>query len=159
VAVALGLHGVKMAEATVASMNENLLQSNLLTIYRLNLETSKFFEANPRLIRFFDKMDRKAVSDQVLMDEFSKLSDQDQTLVRLGCQKVADLMQVIFLQRMLLPAEDWDDWWRYMADQFDESPVLRDYLSKRQNWYAFLAAIQPEKRDSYYRGPAAKKVK
>jgi hypothetical protein len=159
VAVLLGLHGVKTAEKTVTTMTDMLRENNLLTVYTLNLETAKFFEANPGLIKFFDKMDRKPISDEALMEEFAKLSEQDQILVRLGCQKIADFMQVTFLQRSLLPAEDWDNWWRYMGDQFDESPILRDYLAKRQTWYAYLSAIQPDQRASYYRGPQRQPAK
>jgi hypothetical protein len=156
VAVLLGLHSMRISEKTVETMAENVRQANLLGIYSLNLESSKFFDAHPLLVKFFDKMYRPEMTDKQLQEEFDKLDEAQKSLVWLGCDKVADLMQVTFLQRDKLPDADWNNWWNGMCDDYDESPMLREYVSKRRKSYAFIDAIKPEARDQYFRGAKPK---
>jgi hypothetical protein len=73
-------------------------------------------------------------------------------MVYLGCERIADFTQVAFVQREALPADEWNTWWTYMADQYDESPIFRDYLAKRATWYSFPDAVKAENRAKYYRG-------
>lgn len=156
VAVLLGLHSMRTSERSLETMSENVRQSNLLGIYSLNLESSKFFDAHPQLVKFFDKLYRPEMTDKQLQEEFDKLEDSQKALVRLGCDKLADFMQVAFLQRDKLPDADWNNWWSSMCDEYDESLVLREYLMKRRKAYAFINAIKPETRDKYYRGEKPK---
>lgn len=152
VAVLLGLHGMRTSERSLETMSENVRQANLLGIYSLNLESSKFFDAHPHLVKFFDKLYRPEMTDKQLQDEFDKLDESQKSLVRLGCDKMADLMQVTFLQRDKLPDADWNNWWSSMCDEYDESLVLRDYVAKRRKSYAFIEAIKPGVRDQFFRG-------
>ena len=39
-----------------------------------------------------------------------------------------------------------------MCDDYDESPMLREYVMKRRKSYAFIDAIKPEARDQFFRG-------
>jgi hypothetical protein len=157
VAVWLGLRSMRVAEDTLRTTAESLRQSNLATIYGLGSETTKFIEANPQLSRFFDKTHRRPdMTDEELWQEFKKLPEDQQIVVDLGCDRIADFMQVAFVQRSVLPADEWNKWWSYFADQYDESPILRGYLVKRAAWFAFTDAIKPENRAAYYRGPETK---
>jgi hypothetical protein len=60
--------------------------------------------------------------DQALADEYQKLPEEDQVLIYVGCEKIADFSEIAFMQRDLFPSDDWDTWWRYMADTYDEAP-------------------------------------
>jgi hypothetical protein len=152
IALFLGLRSMRVAEDSLRATGDSLRQSNLATIYTLDMETTKFFEANPKLSKFFDKMHRPPMTDPELEAEFQKLSEEQRVLVYLACERITDFMQVTFVQRDALPADEWDTWWRSFGDQYDESPVLRDYLAKRSTWYAFVEAIKPENRAKYFRG-------
>jgi hypothetical protein len=152
VALFMGVRSLRVAEDSLRATSESLRQSNLATIYALGLEVTKFQDEHPKLARFFDKALRKPITDQELWEEYKKLPEEEQTLVYLGCQRIADFSQIAFVQRDMLPADDWDTWWSYITDQYDESPIYRDFLSRRPTWYAFLEAIKSENRAEYYRG-------
>jgi hypothetical protein len=156
VAMLLGLHAMRTAEESLRSSAEFTRQSNLLAIYNLNQESMKFFEANPALVPYFDKTYRAGKTDQEVLESVPKLPQNQKILLELACEKIADFMQVVFLQRDVLPAQDWDNWWSSICDQYDEGPLLRDYLQRRAKWYAYGTALLPENRGKYYRLPAKK---
>jgi len=155
--------------------NKSLRQNNLATIYTLGFEVTKDQQENWKIAKFLDKELRQAwVTEKALWgefeklpkeqqtkelrdeytkmwDEYSKLEEKDQTMLYLGCMKIADFSQIAFMQREVLPNEDWNTWWSYIADQYDESPFYRVYLSKRPTWYAFLDAVKPQNREKYVR--------
>ena len=167
-----------MSWNSVVTTGESLRQSNLATIYTLSGELTRFDQENPALSKFFDKEARRKpwVTEEDLRketpDEYTKLWEDFEALdknnrgdryeqfkVYMACQRIADFSQLAFLQRDVLPAEDWDTWWNYITDQYDESPLYRIYLAKRARWYSpeFVEAVKPDPRDpthraKYYRG-------
>jgi hypothetical protein len=149
VAVALYI-GIVSLRAT----NNSLRQSNLATIYTLGAEITKVEQATPSIAKFFDKTRRPAMTDEEIWGEFKKLPPDEQTRIKLHCEQIADFLQIAFLQREALPADDWDTWWSYSIDLYDESPIYRDFLAQRPRWYVFMGqgAFKPENRARYYRG-------
>ena len=158
-AIFLGLRSLHVAEDSQRATSESLRQNNLATIYTLGFEITKFQEEHPKVARFFDKELPRPMTDQEMWEEYKKLPEEDQILVYVGCEKFADFSEIAFMQRELLPPDDWDTWWSYITDQYDESPIFRDFLSKRPTWYAYLEAIKPENREEYYRGYQRKQRK
>jgi hypothetical protein len=171
VAIALGL-------VSLRETNKSLRQNNLATIYTLGFEITKYQQENPKLAKFLDKQLRQPwitekeylaeVEAEVeklpkeqqakardeykkLWEEYSKVDEDKQTLLYLGCERIADFSQIAYMQREVLPDEDWNTWWSYITDQYDESPFYRVFLSKRPTWYAFLEDIKPGKRDRMFR--------
>lgn len=71
------------------------------------------------------------------MDEFHMGNDQNKIAIWHGCEKLSDFIQLTFNQRHLIPKEDWETWWNYFLDLYQESPVLREFLKTRKNWYSF----------------------
>lgn len=134
--------------------NKSLRQSNLATIYTLGAEIIKVEQATPSIVKFFDKTRRPAMTDEEIWDEFKNLHPDEQTRIYLHCTQIADFLQIAFLQREALPADDWDTWWSYSIDLYDESPIYRDFLAQRPQWYVFMGegALKPENRAGYYRG-------
>lgn len=137
---------------SIWATSENLRQSNMAMIYSFGFEITKFREEHPKLAKFFDKGLRRPMTDQELWDEYMKLPEEEQTLIYLGCERMADFSAIAFFQREALPDDDWDTWWSYIVDQYDENPIYRDFLSKRPTWYAFLDAVKPANRGKYFRG-------
>ena len=164
--------------ASLRETHNSLRQSNIDTIYSLGFEVTKYQEENPNLAKFLDKELRqpwiteqdywsdfdkhatdlskeeqaKVREEYVKMwDEYRMLDEHGQTLLYLGCERIADFSQIAFMQREILPDEDWNTWWSYLTDQYDESPFYRIFLSKRPSWYAFIDAIKPQNRDSFFR--------
>jgi hypothetical protein len=136
----------------LTQLRNSLTQNNLTTIYTLGSEILKFQQAHPKLAKFFDKELRPSTTEEQLKEEYEKLSEEERTLIYLGSEQLADFSQIAFMQRDILPADDWDTWWSYITDQYDESPIYRDFLLKRSAWYAFLEEVKPENRAKYYRG-------
>jgi hypothetical protein len=143
-ALIFGAGSLIVAVNSLRATSESLRQSNLSTTYTLGFEIDRFQEDHPKLAKFFDKAIRGPLSDQALADEYQKLSAEDQVLIYVGCEKIADFSEIAFMQRDLFPPDDWDTWWRYMVDTYDESAVYRDFLAKRKDWYAFVDELQPE---------------
>jgi hypothetical protein len=171
----LGLRSLRVSEESLRATSESLRQNNLATIYTLGGELTKFDQENPKLSEFFEAEARKPwATEEALWGEYEKLPkgrktcevrdeyakmwadykalDKDeQVKVYMTCQRIADFSQIAFVQRHVLPDDDWDTWWNYITDQYDESPLYRVFLSRRPGWYAFLDAVKPENRAKYYR--------
>jgi hypothetical protein len=142
-----------------------------------NTELAKFFDKELRrpwitkqeFWQQFESLSKDKQTEELcqeykkLWEEFSQLDDKKdktaeankgrQIVVYMACQRIGDFTQLAFIQRNIIPDNDWNSWWSYITDQYDESPFYRAFLAKRPTWYAFHNAIKPENRGKFYRPP------
>lgn len=137
---------VKAQTAAIDTAKQALQQNTLATVYSLSQSAHAFLDANPGLIVHFDKNFRGCRSDEDLRNEYENADVETQGKIKLGCEKIADFMQVAFTQRELFPDGDWNTWWAYFCDAHDESPKLRDFLKDRDTWYEFTPILSDKKR-------------
>lgn len=66
----------------------------------------------------------------------------------------ADYMEYIFIHRDLYEDEEWKGWWQFLCQEYDDSPILRQFLARYENtdWWTFLPAVRSSSagRQRYY---------
>jgi hypothetical protein len=87
---------------------------------------------------------------------FQKASPDEQALVLIGVEALADFMDTAYSQRETLrpDAGEWNTWWNYFIDCYDENPVLRDMLVTNSDEYSVAAVLSLEHRFDQYIGTA-----
>jgi hypothetical protein len=147
IATAIGAwFAYKALEETGKSVENSIASA----IYVNNNTPTQSLIDHPEVLQFFDKRGRdNSITDEKLMEDYNSLPQEKKNLVLAVCTLHADNAELTFIQRKIIPACDWNGWWRYYCDLYDESPVFRDYLSKRSTWYVLDDAIVKEERANY----------
>jgi hypothetical protein len=130
------------------------------TFYTQVNTTTRFLQDHPTLYDYFKrrpngKQSAKEHSDLVKA-RFERASSEEQALVLIGVESLADFMDTAYAQRETLRPEtgEWNTWWNYFADCYDENPILRDFLSTNPDEYTVAEMLKPEHRDQQYVGDA-----
>jgi hypothetical protein len=130
------------------------------TFYTQLNTTTRFLEDHPTLYDYFKKrpygnQSTKEHGDMVTA-RFEKASPEEQALVLIGVECLADFMDTAYAQRETLRADtgEWNTWWNYFIDCYDENPILRQMLSENSDEYTVAEMLKPERRYQQYVGPA-----
>jgi hypothetical protein len=130
------------------------------TFYTQVYTTTRFLQDHPNLYDYFKrrpngKESAKEHSDSVKA-RFERASSEEQALVLIGVESLADFMDTAYAQRETLRPEtgEWNTWWNYFVDCYDENPILRDLLATNPDEYTVAEMLKPEHRDQQYVGDA-----
>jgi len=130
------------------------------TFYTQVNMTTRFLQDHPSLYDYFKKRPNgkesaKEHSDRVKA-RFERASAEEQALVLIGVESLADFMDTAYAQRETLRPEtgEWNTWWNYFVDCYYENPILRDLLSTNPDEYTVAEMLKPEHRDQQYVGDA-----
>jgi hypothetical protein len=130
------------------------------TFYTQVNTTTRFLQDHPQLYDYFkrrpsSKLSAKEHSDRVKA-RFEKASAEEQALVLIGVESLADFMDTAYAQRETLRREtgEWNTWWNYFIDCYDENPILRDLFDANPDEYTVADVLKPEHRDQQYVGEA-----
>lgn len=150
-----------------AALNQQVLlrqsidQNTIANIYTLGMETSKLLVQYPELRIYFEanedyrvpppKEDAAQRRDR-LNQRFDKEPETTKQRVWTYCQVLSDFFEYTFVLRHLLPESDWEGWWFYFSDAYDESHLLRAYMTSRPNWYTIddVLALPKDQRAAWY---------
>jgi hypothetical protein len=79
-------------------------------------------------------------------------------IILTSCEMLANFMDATILQRESLDPGDWNRWWNSFMDNYDENPILQDFLEMRPDWYKAREALSnKKKRMEYYREGESKR--
>jgi hypothetical protein len=130
------------------------------TFYTQVNTTTRFLQDHPSLYDYFkkrpdSKLSAKEHSDRVKA-RFDKASAEEQALVLIGVEALADFMDTAYAQRETLRPDtgEWNTWWNYFVDCFDENPILREMFDANPDEYAVAEMLKPEHREQQYVGDA-----
>jgi hypothetical protein len=130
------------------------------TFYNQVNATTRFLQEHPSLYDYFkrrphDNRSAKEHSD-VVKSRFQKASPEEQALVLIGVECLADFMDTAYAQRETLRADggEWNTWWNFFIDCYDENPILRDLLAENSDEYTVADMLKPEFRFQQYVGAA-----
>ena len=148
----IAAYALVMSQRSLAISQGTLQSSVMTTLYSLGQESDKFFVEHPELLEYFYRDDRDPkLTDKELMAKFHSLTPERQGIINTVCEMLADHADLAFLQRRDLPSDEWNNWWSYMSDLYDESPVFRAFLERRSNWYSIDEALKNKNRRSAFR--------
>lgn len=142
---------------------EQVKLSASVASFQINQSFSDFLVQNPELREYYfveketktrlSNPAQRAIYDCDLRERYQNLDKETRGKVSLGCEKLADSFDQIFVQRGNLYSHDWNSWWNYMCDAYDESPILRDFYEHRVGWYLIDDYLKnSQKRQQLYRG-------
>jgi len=144
--------GAWLTYRALVETGKSVENSIATAIYVGNNTPTQLLVEHPDLIEYFDKSARDpTISDELLINQFDKLLPEKRNLIMAICMVHADYAELTFIQRKVIPACDWNGWWRYYTDLYDESPIFRRYLSNRSTWYLIDNAITIQRRDKYFK--------
>jgi hypothetical protein len=130
------------------------------TFYTQVHTITRFLQDHPALYDYFKrrpgpKQSAKEHCDMV-RSRFQKATPEEQALVLIGVESLADFMDTAYAQRETLRPEtgEWNTWWNYFADCYDENPILRELLSANGDEYTVAEMLKPEHRYEQYIGSA-----
>jgi hypothetical protein len=137
------------------------------TFYTQVNTNTRFLQDHPQLYDYFKKRPSLKHSAkehaEMVRARFQKASPEEQALVLIGIESLADFMDTAFAQRDTLRRDtgEWNTWWNYFLDCYDENPILQDFLSVNSDEYTVAQMLKPERRyqqyvgDTYRRKPPA----
>ena len=141
-------------------LRKSLDQNTTATIYTMGLEVSKVLVQHPEIRVYFDRYgDYRALPKEEIAQRqnrlnkrFDKESDKTKQLIWSYCEIQADFYEYVFLLRHLIRESDWKGWWTYFTDVYDESHLLRAYMTSRPGWYQItkVLAQSEQERKTWY---------
>ena len=130
------------------------------TFYNQVNANTRFLQEHPNLYDYFkrrphDNQSAKEHGD-MLLARFKKATPEEQALVLVGIECLADFMDTAYAQRETLRAAggEWNTWWNYFIDCYDENPILRELLAENSDEYTVADALKPDLRFRQYVGPS-----
>ena len=120
--------------------------------------TTRFLQDHPQLYDYFKRRPNGTQSAREHADmvktRFQKASPEEQALVLIGTEGLADFMDTAYAQRDTLRSNsgEWNTWWNYFVDCYDENPILRDMLVTSSDEYSVAEMLKPEHRFEQYIG-------
>ncbi len=98
----------------------------------------------------FENFDTEQKNQELIKAEFENLPQELKNRIWMITLLNADIAEKTFIKRIELSDCDWIGWWDFYCDFYDESPIFRDFLKERGDWYEVDGAIVQAKRN-YYR--------
>jgi hypothetical protein len=126
---------------------------------------TRFLEDHPSLYDYFKRRPNVRQSatehDEMVKARFQKATSEEQALVLIGVESLADFMDTAYAQRETLRPEtgEWNTWWNYFVDCYDENPMLRELLSKNDDEYSVAEMLKLERRYEQYIGAAHRRTR
>jgi hypothetical protein len=130
------------------------------TFYTQVNTTTRFLQDHPNLYDYFKKRPNSKESakarNEIVRARFDRASAEEQALVLIGVESLADFMDTAYAQRETLRPDtgEWNTWWNYFVDCYDENPILREFLSANPDEYSVAEMLRPEHREQQYVGDA-----
>lgn len=122
--------------------------------------TTRFLQEHPGLYDYFkirpnSKLSAREHAAQVKA-RFEKANADEQALVLIGVECLADFMDTAYAQRETLRADtgEWNTWWNSFVDYYDENPILRELFDANPDEYSVSEMLKPENREQQYVGEA-----
>ena len=122
--------------------------------------TTRFLQEHPSLYDYFknrpnSKLSAKEHGAQVKA-RFDQASAEEQALVLIGVESLADFMDTAYAQRETLRPDtgEWNTWWNSFVDYYDENPILRELFDANPDEYSVAEMLKPEHREQQYVGDA-----
>jgi hypothetical protein len=125
-AVVGGLYTLRAATKQIEVMMVQLRGDVNERLYNQNLEIMHFFAENPKLRPYF--YDNKELTESESEEEKMKI---------LGtAEMVAGFMELVAIQITEIPEPIQARWKKYIVDEYNSSPVLRQTFERQADWYA-----------------------
>ncbi len=96
--------------------------------------------SDPEAFSYFEK-DIFASGGRRGLDDLKRADRMTRVRVQLICETLADFFESTYDQRASFEADDWQGWCSYMAQLYDESPALQEFLRRRADWYEVDEAL------------------
>jgi hypothetical protein len=125
---------------------------------------TRFLQDHPSLYDYFKRRPNLRQSakehSEMVRARFQKATAEEQALVLIGDESLADFMDTAYAQRETLRPEtgEWNTWWNYFVDCYDENPLLRELLSANADEYTVADMLKPEHRYQQYIGAAHRRT-
>jgi len=125
---------------------------------------TRFLQDHPKLYDYFKRRPNVKCSPnehcEMVRARFQKATSEEQALVLIGVESLADFMDTAYAQRDTLRREtgEWNTWWNYFVDCYDENPILRELLSANDDEYLVAKMLKPENRFQQYIGAAHRRT-
>jgi hypothetical protein len=111
--------------------------------------TTRFLQEHPQLYDYFKRRPNGKQSTLEHVDmvkvRFEKAGPDEQALVLIGVEAMADFMDTAYAQRGTLRADsgEWNTWWNYFIDCYDENPILQEMLVTSSDEYSVAEMLKP----------------
>lgn len=99
------------------------------TVYEKMFEFHRFFFEHPEMKKFFY--------------HGTDLPDEDGERLEIVAEWMCDYFDDVYHQRRTMPPATFDEWKTFMQEIYENSPVLRRHIARRQLWYpeAYLSVL------------------
>jgi hypothetical protein len=128
--------------------------------YTQVFSNTRFLQEHPTLYDYFKRrpFDKESVREhgEKVRARFDKATAEEQALVLIGVEALADFMDTAYAQRETLrpDAGEWNTWWNYFIDCYDENPILLQLLAENSDEYGVATMLRREHRFEQYIGTA-----
>jgi hypothetical protein len=124
---------------------DQALRSSVQTnVYNFGHSISLLFSQHPHLREYFEPYigeapksdaDKKARQEYLTEKYATKASATDKSLLYTACEIIVDHYEFMVINRCALEQDDWASWWEFICDEYDNSPLIRQYLRENSDWY------------------------
>jgi hypothetical protein len=126
---------------------------------------TRFLQEHPALYDYFKRrpFEKESAREhgEKVRARFEKATAEEQALVLIGVEALADFMDTAYAQRETLrpDAGEWNTWWNYFIDCYDENPILRQLLAENSDEYGVATMLGPERRFDQYIGATNRRTR
>ncbi|MFL5330026.1 MAG: hypothetical protein ACJ8C4_14065 [Gemmataceae bacterium] len=86
-----------------------------------------------------------------LRKQFASETGDRKRVILTSVEMLANFMDGVLLQKDTLDPSDWNRWYNSFMDNYDENPILQDFLEMRADWYGCRNVLRDKKnRQAFY---------
>ena len=115
------------------NLRRSIQSSTYQNVYQTMIDVDRFFAENPNLKPYFYGGKQVDTKEQVNRERLFSIAEM-----------LADYFDNVYHQEACMPPQTFAGFSKFMRDTYQNSPVLREFLSERKDWYSkkFIEHLQ-----------------